>query len=97
MVEIIDTNRDNRDDEKKERKAGVVDDQESSDSDDSDDDDVPDGSAEGKQGIVDQLRDYKKRDAGLHRQHRGMMQWKVSWRRPGAGSRFCFYVFDYGD
>lgn len=42
--------------------------------------DVPDGSAKHKQGVVDQLRSYKRRDKALHRQHRGLMQWKV--RRP---------------
>ncbi|KAG6000672.1 hypothetical protein E4U43_001536 [Claviceps pusilla] len=38
---------------------------------------VPDGSAEHKQGVVDQLRSYKRRDKALHRQHRGLMQWKI--------------------
>jgi hypothetical protein len=39
---------------------------------------VPDGSADHKQGPIDQLRDYRRRDKRLHRQHRGLMQWKVS-------------------
>lgn len=38
---------------------------------------VPDGSAKHKQGVIDQLRSYKRRDKALHRQHRGLMQWKV--------------------
>lgn len=38
---------------------------------------IPDGSADDKQGPLDQLRDYRRRDKALHRQHRGIMQWKV--------------------
>ncbi|KAM0547000.1 hypothetical protein ACHAPJ_010543 [Fusarium lateritium] len=38
---------------------------------------VPDGSASQKQGPIDQLRDYRRRDKRLHRQHRGLMQWKI--------------------
>ncbi|CVK84618.1 uncharacterized protein FMAN_01582 [Fusarium mangiferae] len=38
---------------------------------------VPDGSADHKQGPIDQLRDYRRRDKRLHRQHRGLMQWKI--------------------
>ncbi|KAG6204592.1 hypothetical protein E4U35_003284 [Claviceps purpurea] len=38
---------------------------------------VPDGSAKHKQGVIDQLRSYKRRDKALHRQHRGLMQWKI--------------------
>ncbi|KAJ3532430.1 hypothetical protein NM208_g8440 [Fusarium decemcellulare] len=53
----------------------------SSSSSDSDSDDegsgIPDGSAGNKQGPVDQLRDYRRRDKRLHRQHRGLMQWKI--------------------
>ncbi|KAF4975235.1 hypothetical protein FZEAL_7942 [Fusarium zealandicum] len=56
-------------------------DSDSSSSDDSDAEDdqgsVPDGSAEHKQGPIDQLRDYRHRDKRLHRQHRGLMQWKI--------------------
>lgn len=57
------------------------------DSDDDDDDkkddvkkgsDIPDGTANHKQGPIDQVRDYKKKEKALHRQHRGIMQWKVS-------------------
>jgi hypothetical protein len=40
--------------------------------------DVPNGSSSQKQGPIDQLRDYRRRDRRLHRQHRGLMQWKVS-------------------
>lgn len=39
--------------------------------------DIPDGSAGNKQGPIDQLRDYRRRDKRLHRQHRGLMQWKI--------------------
>jgi hypothetical protein len=61
-----------------ERAAGIVDEEISSDSDSSDEDEyIPDGSAGHKQGPIDQVRDYKKRDKALHRQHRGLMQWKV--------------------
>jgi hypothetical protein len=75
----------NRDVDKMEKKAGIVDEDvssdsdssESSDDDEDDDDSVPDGSAGNKQGPIDKVRDYKKREHGLHRQHRGIMQWKV--------------------
>ena len=80
MVEVINVAQENRDVDKMERQAGIVDEEVSSDSDsDSSDDgnDVPDGSAGNKQGPIDQVRDYKKREKGLHRQHRGIMQWKV--------------------
>ncbi|KAJ6443028.1 meiotically up-regulated protein [Purpureocillium lavendulum] len=92
VVEVIDTSRDNLDADKMEKEAGIVDEEASSDSDSSDDDDddgddggegkgkgdkIPDGSAGDKQGPLDQLRDYRKRDKALHRQHRGIMQWKV--------------------
>lgn len=78
-MEVIDAARDNLDMDKLEKKAGIVDEEASSDSDSSDDDDndVPDGSAGDKQGVVDQIRDYKRRDKALHRRHRGVMQWKV--------------------
>lgn len=51
----------------------------SSSSSDSDSDarDIPDGSSANKQGPIDKIRDYKRRDRRLHRQHRGLMQWKV--------------------
>lgn len=39
---------------------------------------VPDGSSNQKQGPIDKVRDYRRRDRRLHRQHRGLMQWKVS-------------------
>ena len=87
VVEVITVAQENHDVDKMERKAGIVDEDVSSDSDssaeDSDDGgDVPDGSANNKQGPIDQMRDYQKRQKGLHRQHRGLMQWKVrcsSW------------------
>ncbi|KAG8407825.1 hypothetical protein J3458_020060 [Metarhizium acridum] len=80
VVEVIDTARDNLDLDKIEREAGIVDEEASSDSDSSSDgvkEELPDGSAQHKQGLMDQLRDYKRRDKALHRQHRGLMQWKV--------------------
>ena len=78
MVEVINVAQENRDVDKMERKAGIVDEEVSSDSDSSEEgDDVPDGSAGQKQGPIDQARDYKKREQGLHRQHRGIMQWKI--------------------
>jgi hypothetical protein len=78
VVEVLDTVRDNADTSQLEKKAGVVDEEISSDSDSSDsDDDVPDGSAGNEQGLIDQAKDYKKREKRLHRQHRGLMQWKV--------------------
>ncbi|KAH8734973.1 hypothetical protein BGZ61DRAFT_342410 [Ilyonectria robusta] len=51
----------------------------SSSSSDSDSDarDIPDGSSANKQGPIDKIRDYKRRDRRLHRQHRGLMQWKI--------------------
>lgn len=77
MVEVINAAQENHDVDRLEKKAGIVDEEISSDSDSSDDDDVPDGSAGNKQGPIDKVKDYKKREQGLHRQHRGMMQWKV--------------------
>ncbi|KHN96842.1 meiotically up-regulated protein [Metarhizium album ARSEF 1941] len=92
VVEVIDTARDNLDLDKIEREAGIVDEEASSDSDSSSDggqEAVPDGSAQHKQGLIDQLRDYKRRDKALHRQHRGLMQWKVPrtarWMRHKIG------------
>ncbi|KAI5462136.1 hypothetical protein BGZ63DRAFT_354616 [Mariannaea sp. PMI_226] len=49
----------------------------SSDSDPDSGHEIPDGSSRNRQGPIDQLRDYKRRDRRLHRQHRGLMQWKV--------------------
>jgi hypothetical protein len=86
VVEVVDTARDNLDTDKMQREAGIVDEEASSDSDSSDGDDgddIPDGSAEDKQGPLDQLRDYRRREKALHRQHRGLMQWKV--RHPRLG------------
>lgn len=85
-MEVINVAQENRDVDKIERQAGIVDEEISSDSDSSDDDhDVPDGSAGNKQGPIDQVRDYKRREQGLHRQHRGIMQWKVSKHAPIPG------------
>ncbi|KAG5931979.1 hypothetical protein E4U53_001532 [Claviceps sorghi] len=85
VVEVIDTARDNLDQGKREKQVGVVDDEyASSDSDSSEagdegdeGDEVPDGSAEHEQGVVDRVRSYRRRDKALHRQHRGLMQWKI--------------------
>jgi hypothetical protein len=78
VVEVIDAARDALGDEEMEKAAGIVDEEISSDSDSSDEHEyVPDGSPEHKQGPIDQVRDYKRRDKALHRQHRGLMQWKV--------------------
>jgi hypothetical protein len=85
VVEVIDAARDTLDNNKMERKAGIVDGDVSTDSDSSDDEGTTSGGEEDggddsghKQGPIDQLKDYKKREEGLHRQQRGMMQWKVS-------------------
>ncbi|OAQ98813.1 hypothetical protein LLEC1_01922 [Akanthomyces lecanii] len=40
-------------------------------------DSLPDGSISEKQSMMDQVRDYKKKAKTLHRQHRGIMQWKI--------------------
>ncbi|KAK0384147.1 hypothetical protein NLU13_8236 [Sarocladium strictum] len=82
VAEVIDTARDNLEADQKEKEAGIVDAGEdtsdrSSDEDSSDDDDVKGGSNGNKQGPVDQFRDYKRRERGLHRKHRGIMQWKI--------------------
>lgn len=78
VVEVIDAARDALGDDEMQKSAGIVDEEISSDSDSSDEHDyVPDGSPEHKQGPIDQVRDYKRRDKALHRQHRGLMQWKV--------------------
>ena len=70
-----------------ERKAGIVDADVDSDSSDSssDDEEDPDGSKDQKQNPIDQIKDYKKKDKQLARQHRGLMQWKV---RHGT----CYYL-----
>ncbi|KAH7155386.1 hypothetical protein B0J13DRAFT_655049 [Dactylonectria estremocensis] len=57
--------------------GGDSDSSSSSSSDSDSDDGIPDGSPNDKQGPIDKLRDYKKRDRRLHRQHRGLMQWKI--------------------
>lgn len=79
VVEVIDAARDNLRDDEMERAAGIVDEDISSDSDSSDEHGyIPDGSAGHKQGPIDKLRDYKHKNKALSRQHRGLMQWKVS-------------------
>ncbi|KAL7791309.1 hypothetical protein V8C37DRAFT_382664 [Trichoderma ceciliae] len=78
VVEVIDAARDNLRDDDMKKAAGIVDEEISSDSDSSDEDEyIPDGSEGHKQGPLDKVRDYKRRDKSLHRQHRGLMQWKV--------------------
>ncbi|VUC35988.1 unnamed protein product [Clonostachys rosea] len=78
IVEVINTAQENLDVDKIERKIGIVDAEMSSDSDSSDDErEIPDGSANDKQGPIDQIRDYKRREKALHRRHRGLMQWKI--------------------
>ena len=82
VVEVIDTARDSLEDEHMEKQAGIVDESASSSSDsdsdsDSSEEDIPDGSSGNQQGPIDQIRDYKKHDKGLHRRHRGIMQWKI--------------------
>lgn len=77
----MDTARDNLNTDKMQHEAGVVEDEASSDSDSSGDDtsnDMADNSVNDKQGPLDQMRDFKRREKALHRQHRGLMQWKVS-------------------
>lgn len=82
VVEVIDTARDNLEADKKEKEAGIVDADDSSSDDSSSDEegadgDVKDGSKGNKQGPVDKYKDYKNREKGLHRKHRGLMQFKV--------------------
>ena len=87
-MEIIDAARDNLDLDKMEKEAGIVDDGASSDSDSSEDDEeaeeddsnsqLPDDSTDDKQNLVDRVKDFNKKEKALHRQHRGMMQFKVS-------------------
>ncbi|KAL7939667.1 hypothetical protein V8C35DRAFT_287318 [Trichoderma chlorosporum] len=78
VVEVIDAARDNLRDDEMQRAAGIVDEDVSSDSDSSDEGEyIPDGSADHKQGPMDKVRDYHRRDKSLHRQHRGLMQWKA--------------------
>lgn len=48
---------------------------------------LPDGSAGDKQSFLDQARDYKRRAKTLHRQHRGIMQWKVREQGPSYKRR----------
>lgn len=80
MVEVISAAQENLDVDRLEKKAGIVDEEASSDSDSSGDEGVPDGSAENRQGPIDQVKDYKRRENALHRKHRGVMQWKVRTR-----------------
>lgn len=80
VVEVISTAQENLDVGGLEKRAGIVNEEASSASDnDSSDgaDDVPDGSAGDKQGPIDKVRDYKRREKALHRKHRGIMQWKI--------------------
>lgn len=78
VVEVISTAQENLDVGDLEKKAGIVDEEVSSDSDDSSDDEgMPDGSAGNRQGPIDQIKDYKRKEKALHRKHRGIMQWKV--------------------
>ena len=80
MVEVITTAHENLNVSELEKKAGIVDEEVSSDSDKDSSDDgrsLPDGSERDRQGLIDKLRDYKRREHGLHRKHRGIMQWKV--------------------
>ncbi|KAM0197541.1 hypothetical protein ACHAPI_005006 [Fusarium lateritium] len=73
------------DDSDRDRRPGSLDSDSDSDSSSSDTEDdnegeissVPDGSAAQKQGPIDKVRDYRRRDKRLHRQHRGLMQWKI--------------------
>ncbi|KAH7321314.1 hypothetical protein B0I35DRAFT_477812 [Stachybotrys elegans] len=76
VVEVLATSRDNAEEDTASKAAGVVEEDGSSSSSDSDDD-IPDGSSGNKQGPIDQVRDYKRRSKVLHRQHRGLMQWKA--------------------
>jgi len=77
VVEVISAAQENLDVEQEEKRAGIVDEEASSDSDSSGDEGLPDGSAEDRQGPIDQVRDYKRRENALHRKHRGVMQWKI--------------------
>ncbi|KAG6039338.1 hypothetical protein E4U41_002880 [Claviceps citrina] len=80
VVEVIDTARDGLDQDKMEKQAGIVYEEASSDSDSSssDEEEAPDGSAGHEQGMVDRVRSFRRRDKALHRQHRGLMQWKIA-------------------
>ena len=53
-----------------------------------------DGEDDGKRGLLDRLDEYKDHSDQIHRQHRGLMQWKVS-KRPKYGwfsrLRFCCF------
>lgn len=97
------------DDSDRDRRPGSLDsDSDSNSSSDTEDDDdgqissVPDGSAAQKQGPIDKVRDYRRRDKRLHRQHRGLMQWKVSSRilvqipRGFHEAIFCLSTFQRG-
>ncbi|PFH63466.1 hypothetical protein XA68_10060 [Ophiocordyceps unilateralis] len=89
VVEVMETARDSLETDEMRREASTASEEASSDSDSSDGSDVaksvkstgggtvPDGSVGHRQGPLDQIRDYRRRDKALHRQHRGVMQWKI--------------------
>ncbi|PHH67068.1 hypothetical protein CDD81_4463 [Ophiocordyceps australis] len=79
VIEVIETARDNLDGDEMEKAAGIGDEDASSDSDSSSGEkDEADGkSLKEKQSTLEQIRDYRRRDKALHRQHRGIMQWKI--------------------
>lgn len=86
VVEVISSAQENLDVDDLEKRAGIVDEEASSESDNDSSDgggkgNVPDGSTGDRQGPIDQIRDYKRREKALHRKHRGIMQWKVSLSR----------------
>lgn len=88
MVEVIETARDLADvDRMHKEEEGAADEAEASSDSDSSDDEAEGElvktasrqSSEGKQSRRGGLtREAKKRDKALHRQHRGIMQWKAS-------------------
>ncbi|PHH83281.1 hypothetical protein CDD82_2461 [Ophiocordyceps australis] len=79
VIEVIETARDNLDRAKMAKEVGIGDEEASSDSDSSSGEhDEADGkSVKEEQSTLDELRDYRRREKALHRQHRGIMQWKI--------------------
>ena len=79
VMQCLDTAADNKDMRKAMAQTKVGDEQSGSDTDSSSDDDDSDSLENSPdRGPLRQIKDYKENRKALHRQHRGVMQWKVA-------------------
>lgn len=77
VMECLDTAAENE--ETRDAMSADNDGSDSASSSSSDDDDNDKGdNDDGKRGPIDQIKDYKRERKALHRQNRGMMQWKAA-------------------